>query len=235
MRKAGFIILSIVFIFALIVWFGCNPFQEKTSTEPKFNVFEETSGTRLTISCTLIVNGSTYDLGGAALVQAAGNPLGDGSQQESQAPMATVANGTLKNGSITPPAADGIHFYGGTATITGVNCSDVGEDYVSVKSQGTYTMSSLTCANSEDKMCMINDLCTITYSSVTANNMSKFSRQNGDKTWKATVYINGCTINGFSEAIGRSDSTTTTFFYRNITSSTPSSSWWYTGTKYATY
>jgi pectate lyase C len=233
MRKGAIIFLSIIFAFALIVWFSCNPFQEKTSTNPEFNAFDELNGTRLTISCTINVNGSTYDLGGQAVVQASGNPLGDGSQAESQQPFFRITNGTLKNGSITPPAADGLHFFGGNATIQSVNCSDVGEDYITVKAVGTYYVNSLTANSAADKFIQVSNLCTITFTSVSTTGSGKFCREYGGMTWKMTSYANGCTANNMSECVFRSDATVSTFFYRNLTTNCGTIG--YPGTKIATY
>jgi pectate lyase C len=124
---------------------------------------------------------------------------------------------------------------GGTATFTGISCSDIGEDYVTVKKHGTYTVSSFTANNGEDKLFQCNDLSTIIYSGITASGMSKAIRQNGGKTWKMTAYLTGCTYNNASECLWRSDASSTTFFYRNITSNLAQSSWAYSGTNIAAY
>jgi pectate lyase C len=223
MKKGIVLALSILTVVALAVWFNCNPYQQQDNSS-SLNVLDESNGTRLTISCTLDINGTTYDLGGAAITQASGNPLGDGSQAESQSPIARITNGTLKNGSITPPSADGVHLMGGTATLTAVSCSDIGEDYCTVKKSGTYTVSNLTANNGEDKLFQCNDLCTITYSGIKASGFSKAVRQNGGKTWKMTCYFNSSTLNNASECLWRSDSSSTTFFYRSITSNLAQSS-----------
>jgi pectate lyase C len=213
MKKTS-IILLVLCIAALSVWFACNPFTQ--SDKSSFDVLDDSNGARLTISCTIDVNGSTYDLGGQTVTQASGNPLGDGSQQESQSPFFRITNGTVKNGTIAPPAADGNYFMGGTATFSSVSCSDIGEDYVTVKKPGTYTVSNLTANNGEDKCFQINDLCTITYQSVTNNGASKHVRQNGGKTWKCTVYSISESVQNMSECVFRSDATATTFFYRSL-------------------
>jgi hypothetical protein len=103
MKKTSIIAL-VLCIVALSVWFACNPMVQSEKTS--FDVLDDSNSARITISCTIDVNGSTYDCGGAAVTQASGNPLGDGSQQESQSPFFRVTNGTVRNGSITPPAAD---------------------------------------------------------------------------------------------------------------------------------
>jgi len=216
MKKWCVIILSVLFIATLAVWFSCSPFaQQKTNST--LDVLDENGSTRLTISCTIDVNGSTYDLGGQTVQQASGNPLGDGGQGESQSPFFRMNNGTVRNGTIAPPAADGNYFMGGTSTFSAVNCSDIGEDYVTVKGPGTFTISSLTANNGEDKCFQANDIATLNITSVNANTHSKFVRQNGGKTWKLTVYSSSCNVQNMSECVFRSDSTSSIFYYRSLT------------------
>ncbi|MBN2545290.1 MAG: pectate lyase [Spirochaetes bacterium] len=233
MRKGSFILLSILIITALVFWFSCNPFnKEKSSTLDKINVLDSSGGTRLTITCTIIVNGSTWDGGGQTIIASG---MGDGSQAESQDPIFDITNGTVRNVTIGAPACDGIHLEGGNSTISNVKIPDVGEDACTVKKPGTYNVSSFTGNSCEDKLFQINDLCTITYTSISANGMSKFCRQNGGKTWKCTIYINGATLSGISEAVVRSDSTTTSVRWRSITANIAQSSWWYGNFSVAAY
>ncbi|MBN2544763.1 MAG: pectate lyase, partial [Spirochaetes bacterium] len=192
MKKGLILLLAAAVIVSMIVWFSCNPFN-KDEKSSSLNVLDESDGTRLTISCTIAVNGSTWD-GGGQTIYATG--MGDGSQTESQDPIFTITNGTVRNCTIGAPACDGIHFYGGNATVSSVKIPDVGEDAISVKAVGTYNVTTFTGNASEDKLFQINDLCTITFTSITGSGMGKMVRQNGDKTWKMTCYINGANITG---------------------------------------
>ena len=224
MKKGSLVILSILCLAAL-VWFGCNPFQQETgSANTNLNVLDENGGSRLTISCTIAVNGTTWD-GGGQTINATG--MGDGSQSESQDPIFTITNGTVRNCTIGSPACDGIHFKGGNGNVSNVRIPDVGEDAMTVKEQGTYSVSSCILNSSEDKLFQINDLCTITYSSITGSGMGKFCRQNGGKTWKCTIRIDGANISGVKEAVVRSDSTSTSVRWRSISCNLAQSSWWY--------
>jgi len=233
MRKGSVILVSILIITALVFWFSCNPFnKEKSPATNNINVLDSSDGTRLTITCTIAVNGSTWD-GGGQTITCSG--MGDGSQQESQDPVFTITNGTVTNCTIGVPACDGLHFYGGTAAISNVNIPDIGEDAATVKKPGTYTISNFKAYNGADKLFQINDLCTITFSSITASTVGKFCRQNGDKTWKCTIYINGATLSGVGEAVVRSDSTTTSVRWRSITCNLAQSSWWYGNFSVGTY
>src|SRR4030042_44077 len=210
MKKGIILVLAALVIVSLMVWFSCNPFQ-KESNASNLNVLDESEGTRLTITCTIAVNGSTWDGGGQTIICSG---MGDGSQSESQDPVFTITNGTVRNGQIGAPACDGLHFKGGNSTISSVRVPDVGEDACTVKSSGTYTVSSFTGNQSADKLFQINDLCTITYSSISASGMSKMVRQNGGKTWKCTIYINGASLSGVSEAVVRSDASSTSVRWR---------------------
>jgi len=231
MKKGLILLLTAAVIISMIVWFSCNPFQ-KDDKASSLNVLDESDGTRLTITCTIAVNGSTWD-GGGQTITAVG--MGDGSQSESQDPIFTITNGTVRNCTIGVPACDGLHFYGGNATISSVNIPDVGEDACTVKAAGTYTVSGCTMNQSADKLYQINDLCTITYSSINGSTMGKMVRQNGDKTWKCTIYINGASLSGVAEAVVRSDSTTTSVRWRSITCNLAQSSWWYGNFSVASY
>src|SRR4030042_1555726 len=164
MKKGIILVLSALVIVSLMVWFSCNPFQKEDKAS-NLNVLDESNGTRLTITCTIAVSGSTWDGGGQTIICSG---MGDGSQ-------------------------------------------------------------------SADKLFQINDLCTITYSSISASGMSKMVRQNGGKTWKCTIYINGASLSGISEAVVRSDSTSTSVRWRSITANIAQSSWWYGNFSVGTY
>jgi len=213
MKKRNFLIIAALCVAALAIWFSCNPFQAESDSASSLNVMDVDSSARLSISCTIVVNGGTWNGGGQTINQTG---LGDGGQGESQSPVLTVANGTITNFTIAAPAADGMHFMGGSATISSVSVPDIGEDVVSVKKPGTYTVSNCSFANGEDKTMQINDLCTITENSVTANSSSKFMRQNGGKTWKMTSYCNNSTVNNMSECVFRSDASSSIFYYHNL-------------------
>ena len=203
-----------------------SPAGESSSTgyssSENLNVLDEIG--RINISSTIDVNGTTWDGSGKVIYA---NGMGDGSQSENQDPIFNVTNGTVTNVTIGFPACDGIHLMGGNCTVSNIVIPDVGEDALTVKKPGTYVVSNFTAHNSEDKLFQINDLCTITYQNIVGNGMGKFCRQNGGKTWKCVIYINGIDINGVDEAVVRSDSTLTTVYYRNISCNLSSSDWWY--------
>ena len=220
MKKGSILILCVLVVVAIAVWFSCNPFQQEDS-KSNLNVLDDSA--RLSISCTIVVNGGTWD-GGGQTIYASG--MGDGSQSESQDPIFQLYSATVRNVTIGAPACDGLHYMSGSCSISNVDIPDVGEDACTVKGQGTYNLGGgCVMNNSEDKLFQINDLCTTTYSA-SGTNMGKAVRQNGGKTWKCTIYIEG-SYQGINEALVRSDSTSTTVRYRNISCNLASSSWWY--------
>jgi pectate lyase len=84
----------------------------------------------VSISGTINVSG-TYDGGMKTFCC-----IGDGSQNESQDPMFSIANGgTLQNVIIGSPAGDGVHCEG-TCTIKNVWWNDIGEDAATFKGTG---------------------------------------------------------------------------------------------------
>jgi pectate lyase len=92
------------------------------------------------VGTTIKVDGGTYD-GGMQRFYGTGN-LGSGGQDENQAPIFQLANGTtLKNVVLGAPAADGVHCLG-TCTLTNVWWEDVGEDAATFK--GTSSSQAMT-------------------------------------------------------------------------------------------
>ncbi|MBN2545789.1 MAG: pectate lyase [Spirochaetes bacterium] len=221
MKKWVIFILSVLFIVVLAFWFSCNPFSD-SEVNNTFDVLDGSGSSRLTITCTIVVNGSTWD-GGGQTITAVG--MGDGSQDEGQKAIFSITNGTVRNVTIGPPACDGMHFMGGNSTITNVSVPDVGEDACTVKKPGTYTISNSTLNEAADKVFQINDLCTITYSRNNCRNIVKYVQQNGGMTWKCTVYIDGGTLNNISDCIGHSYSPSSIFYHRNISSNLDRSKW----------
>lgn len=220
MKKIAWLTLTLIMLIGFIIYISCNPYE---ISDKSLNVLDNSNGTRLTITCTIQVIGSTWDGAGVEIVAVG---MGDGSQAESQDPIFVISNGTVRNVTINPPACDGLHFIGGSGTITGVYVPDIGEDVLSVKKPGTYNVT-MTANEGADKWANINDLCTITFTNSGGTNMGKFIRQLGGTTWKCVIYINGANLSGVKEAVVRSDSTVTTVYWRNITCNLPQSSWWY--------
>jgi len=214
MKSRSLVILSVICIIALSVWFSCNPFTtSKSDSSTNYDVLDQSGAARLTITCTINVNGTTWNGGGVTIICSG---MGDGSQSESQDPVFNITNGTVTNCTIGVPACDGMHFMGGTCTISNVIVPDIGEDVVSVKKPGTYTVSGCTFKQGADKCFQCNDISTITESSCNVDTMGKFMRQNGGKSWKLVSYCNNCTANNLSECVFRTDSSSTTFYYHSL-------------------
>jgi pectate lyase C len=214
MKKGSLIGLAVLCVVALSVWFSCNPFTTTKTDTTSYDVLDQTGGARLTITCTININGASWNGGGVGITCSG---MGDGSQNESQDPVFNITNGSVSNCTINPPACDGMHFMGGSCSISSVTVPDIGEDIVSVKKPGTYTVSNCTFNQGSDKCFQINDLCTITENSVSVNTIGKFMRENGGKTWKMVSYCNNCNVQNASEAIFRSDASVSTFYYHNLT------------------
>ncbi len=186
----------------------------------------------VTITETIVVKaGQTYNGNGNTIIA---KGMGDGSQDEDQKPIFKLENGAkLQNVIIGAPACDGIHMYGNN-TVTNVKCSDVGEDFFSVKggdsaNAGTITIDGGYANNGEDKIVQVNAPCTLKISNFSSDGMGKFCRQNGGKTWKMTLYLTNITLNNVKEAVWRSDSSSSVVYYRNLKVSNfkGSKGWWY--------
>jgi len=234
MKKNIVLILTVILIMAMLVWLNCNPLSqnEKAQTD-SFSVLDDTNGTRLTVTCAIEVNGTTYDGGGETII----SDIYD--FERSGYPVFRVTNGAVKNVVITHTidgACGGAWLFGGNCTIENITMSSLSDAAaVSVRKPGIYSVSNCTFNGSSDRPFQINDLCDITYKNIKANYGDRLIRQNGGTTWKCTVYIDTANLTNFGTCIGRSDSAVTTFFYRNITCNLPQNQWWYTGTKSAAY
>jgi hypothetical protein len=125
--------------------------------------------------------------------------IGDGSQDESQDPMFTVADGgTIKNVIIGVPAGDGIHCLG-TCTIQNVWWEDVGEDAATQK--GTKTGQVMTidgggAQKASDKVFQHNGPGTMVIKNFLAKDIGKLYRSCGNcKTqFKRTVIVQNVTV-----------------------------------------
>jgi len=167
--------------------------------------------------------GQTYDGKGKRLI--AGPELGDGSQREDQKPIFKVEDGaTLKNVVLGAPAADGVHTYG-NASINNVVWEDVGEDALTVKSEGSVTINGGSARLAADKIFQINKASTFTVKNFTADQGGKFIRQLGGSTFKAVVNIDNCTITNMKEAIFRTDSSTSSVTMTNTRYSKVGKKW----------
>ncbi|WP_307338437.1 pectate lyase [Metabacillus malikii] len=180
----------------------------------------------ITVNSTIIVPaGETFDGKGKRYVA---NPktLGDGSQAEGQKPVFRLENGaTLKNVVLGAPAADGVHTYG-NAVVENVVWEDIGEDALTIKSQGRVVIRGGSAQHGSDKMFQVNAPATFEIYHFTARNAGKMIRQLGGSTFKTSIYIDGCVITGMKEAIFRTDSTTSEVNMVNTRYSNVGSKWY---------
>lgn len=162
----------------------------------------------VTVSETIVVSSGTYD--GGCRTYNPTSALGDGGQAEGQKPVFRVENGaTLKNVIIGNNGADGIHFYNG-GTIDNIRWTDVGEDAMTVKSQGDVVVKNIEAYNGFDKFFQVNAASNITISNCVVDTMGKFLRQNGGTGFTINVTADNCDIINMSEGVFRTDSSTST-------------------------
>jgi pectate lyase C len=134
------------------------------------------------------------------------NPtFGGGSQQEGQPPVFRLESGAvLKNVIIGVNGADGIHTYG-DVTLDNITWSDVGEDALTVKSEGNVLVRNITGASADDKFFQLNAKTTLTVDNCNINGAGKIVRENGNRCYPVVVNFNRCTLANVKEAIFRSD------------------------------
>lgn len=150
-----------------------------------------------------VERGQVYD--GKCQVFNPTSAVGNGSQDEGQDPVFRVTGGTLKNVIIGNNGADGIHLYGGSATLDNITFQNVGEDAITIKESGTYTVRNIEGYNGEDKFIQINARSTLNVSNCIINKMGKGLRENGGKNYPVNVHFDRCEITNMKEAVARSD------------------------------
>ena len=167
----------------------------------------------VTVNETIRVTSGVYD-GGCRTFNPT-SALGDGGQSEGQKPVFRVENGaTLKNVIIGNNGADGIHVYNG-GTVENIRWTNVGEDALTVKSEGDVTVRNIEGYDGSDKFLQINAPTNLTVENCVVDNMGKFLRQNGGKTFAMSVTVNNCDISNMKEGIFRSDSPNATAHISN--------------------
>ncbi|GAB1258856.1 hypothetical protein NBRC116494_33580 [Aurantivibrio plasticivorans] len=162
----------------------------------------------VTVSSTIVVSSGVFD--GGCKTYNPTSALGDGGQGEGQKPVFRVENGaTLKNVIIGRNGADGIHFYGG-GTIDNIRWTDIGEDGLTVKSQGDIVVRNIEAYDGYDKFMQINAAANITVSNCIVDGAGKFLRQNGGTGFTINVTVDNCDIKNMKEAVFRTDSSSST-------------------------
>jgi pectate lyase C len=237
--KTGFkIIFKSTFVLCVIFIFAATSLTADTTTQsdkvivgsggsdpsPDDLQSDDTADYEITSEGTIHVFSGTFDGQGENY-----GDVGDGSQDESQPAVFELEPGAnLKNCTIVPPAGDGIHVHGENV-IENVTFTDVGEDAISMRSNaegGTVTIRNCSFANADDKVFQVNKESTWYLYDLTVNGAGKVMRQNGGKTFKLDVYIDGLEAYDIDEAIVRSDSPDCTVYYKNITTDLPTEEWW---------
>jgi pectate lyase C len=167
-----------------------------------------TDGPEIIVRETIRVDGGVFD--GQCRRYNAGDELGDGGQGEDQDPVFRLENGaTLVNVVIGPNGADGVHTYNG-ATLDNIHWLDVGEDAMTIKSEGTTIVRNVEGYDAEDKFFQINAASTLQVSNCIIHRAGKALRQNGGTDFQINVTFDNCDINTMDEGIFRTDSDSST-------------------------
>lgn len=166
---------------------------------------------------TIVVSSGTFEGNGKKY-----GKIGSGSQDEDQPPVFELMPGAYLNDVvIVPPSGDGIHVHGNNK-VSNVTFTDVGEDAISMRSTfegGTVIIENCSFSKGEDKILQANRTAVWYIKNCKVNGAGKVFRQNGGKTFKLDVYIDGLEARNFGEAIVRSDASACTVYYRNLNAS----------------
>ncbi|EHD21270.1 MULTISPECIES: pectate lyase [Brenneria] len=144
--------------------------------------FPTASGNATVVNDTIKVGpGEVFDGGGKTFT--AGSKLGDGGQAEGQKPLFELAPGaTLKNVVFGDNAADGVHVRG-DAKIDNVHWTNVGEDALTVKSNGgkpaNVEITNSSAQGASDKIFQLNADANLTIDNFKAKDFGTFVRTNG--------------------------------------------------------
>ncbi len=166
------------------------------------------------ITKTIVVKaGTTYDGKGVRIVA---KGMGSGDMEEDQKPIFKLEKGAnLKNVRIGAPGCDGVHCYGDNI-VENVVWEDVGEDALTVKKEGSVTVKGGSAYNADGNIFQLNQPCTFTISDFTGDVFAKAIRQDGDTSFKCTIYLENCTFSNADECIARTDSKKTQLYYKNL-------------------
>lgn len=156
------------------------------------------TGEDVTVDKTIVVPpGAVFD--GSNKTYKPGSGLGDGSQDESQAPVFVLTPGSsLTNTIIGKPGAEGVHMMGDNL-LDNVHWPDVGEDAASVRSYfpgGKIEIYNGTAYNADDKVFQFNTTCDVYFKNFEASKMGKFVRQNGGATFPITFTVENVKVSG---------------------------------------
>ncbi|MBB5536483.1 pectate lyase [Rhizobium giardinii] len=158
-----------------------------TSTTETTDVSEQSNV--IVVDTPIVIDGGVFDGKGATYT--ASSKLGDGGQSETQSPIFILKNGaTLKNVNLGENGADGVHVYGG-ATLENVNWLNVGEDALTVKSEGDVTILGGSAKGASDKVFQINADTNFVLKDFKADGFTTLVRTNGGKQIDADVTIDG--------------------------------------------
>ncbi len=166
------------------------------------------SADSVTVEETIVVSGGVYD--GKCKTFNPTSALGTDNPDGNPKPVFRVENGaTLKNVIIGDNGADGIHLYN-SATLDNITWQNVGEDALTVKSEGTYDIRNIEGYDAGDKFFQINAPCTFNVTNAVINNAGTMLRQNGGNTFTIHVSFDRCDISDIKIGGFRSDSSTST-------------------------
>ncbi|MEH2921573.1 pectate lyase [Samsonia erythrinae] len=171
--------------------------------------FPTASGNATVVNDTIKVGpGEVFDGGGKTFT--AGSKLGDGSQAEGQKPLFDLAPGaTLKNVVFGDNAADGVHVHG-DAKIDNVHWTNVGEDALTVKSNGgkpaNVEITNSSAQGASDKIFQLNADANLTIDNFKAKDFGTFVRTNGGQQGDWNLNLNNIDAENGKFSFVKSDS-----------------------------
>jgi len=225
--KKTIVFLAVLLFSVLFTWISCNKFKT-AETDEYLSVLDETSGARLTISCTIIVTGSTWD-GGGAHIDSSGLPR----SKYDPAPIFSVANGAVQNVVLDPPATYCI-VLSGNCTVSNVNIPELDSDFMGIYTYtGDTAISDLTVGQAYGTVLYVGDVANVTLKNITCKNGNKFMYNYIRGT---TFYIDTADFSNLTESISNNyGDQYNTVYWRNITCNLPQASWFTGNANVSTY
>ena len=225
MKKISGYVLSILLFAFIIIWIGCflDKQENRIDNNALLEVLDNSNGSRLSIACTIIVNGSTWDGNGMEIDATSLPPT---SKYLAPSPVFSVTNGTVKNVILTGKARQPFTL-NGDCTVSDVTIDITSSDTAMFtnKNIGNLSFSNITINYGGGTSFRMKGGTTAVYQNIKSNQFFLISQYDA---LASTYYLDEIKSTNLhaNNIVECQNSADTTVYWRNITAEIPESLWW---------